>query len=174
MVDRAHAPRFIGIDRSKGPDQTVATVYLDITGLISPRETLQVAVEGVRERAAQDLTFGESNHPDVPAGAKFPCAFFGIPTGDAARLHCETAFRTGSGSNAHILLEEVSEAIEEAHNPVRLRAELVQVMAVCGKWIETIDRRGALPADDCTCAPGVICKTPSCRRLGGSAQGNRT
>jgi hypothetical protein len=140
-MGKTTAPRFLGIDRSRGLDQQFATAVIDINGLINPRETIEVAVEGIRERAAQDIRWGESSHPDVPAGVKFPCAFFGIPTADAARLHCETAFRTGSGSNAHILLEEVCEAIEEAHNPERLRAELVQVMAVAMKWIEQIDRR---------------------------------
>lgn len=109
--------------------------------LLHPGSTVAVAVACIDERAVQDAKWGESNHPDVPAGVKIPCAFFGIPSADAARLFCETAFRAGTGSNAHILLEEVSEAIEAAHDPVHLRAELVQVAAVAMKWIEQIDRR---------------------------------
>jgi hypothetical protein len=111
--------------------------------LCNGRDTLKVAVCAIDERAVQDAKWGESNHPDVPAGVKHPCAFFGIPTADAARLFCETAFRTGTGSNAHILLEEVSEAIEAANDPAHLREELVQVAAVAMKWIEQIDRRTA-------------------------------
>lgn len=133
--------RFLGIDRASGRDQAIATVHIDVSGLLDPGATIDVAREGIRERAAQDLKWGQSNHPDVPAGVKFPCAFFGIPSADAARLFCETAFRAGTGSLAHILLEEVSEAIEDAHDPVRLRAELVQVIAVATKWVEQIDRR---------------------------------
>ncbi len=116
--------------------------------LCHAKDTLTAAVCAVDERAVQDAKWGESNHPNLPAGVKHPCAFFGIPTADAARLFCETAFRTGTGSNAHILLEEVSEAIEAADDPVHLRAELVQVAAVALKWIEQIDRRpAALPAE---------------------------
>ena len=113
----------------------------------SPRRA-PPTVRVIRERAAQDMKWGQSNHPSLPAGVKHPCAFFGIPTADAARLFCETAFRTGTGSNAHILLEEVSEAIEAADDPVHLRAELVQLAGVALKWIEQIDRRpAALPAE---------------------------
>jgi len=141
MVDQHTTPRFMGIDRSRGPDMCVATVRIDVTGLIDPGATIDAASDGIRERAAQDVKWGQSNHPDLPAGVKHPCAFFGIPTADAARLACEDAFRRGIGSNAHILLEEVSEAIEVAHDPVRLREELVQVTAVAMKWVEQIDRR---------------------------------
>lgn len=143
MVDQHTTARFLGIDRSRGAGQCVATVRIDVTGLVDPGATIYVAVEAIRERAAQDLKWGQSNHPGLPAGVKHPCAFFGIPTADAARLFCETAFRTGTGGNAHILLEEVSEAIEAAHDPVHLRAELVQVAAVALKWIEQIDRRSS-------------------------------
>lgn len=132
---------FIGIDRAHGRDQHIATVHVDVTNLIDPGATLAAARDAIGERGRQDVRWGQSNHPDLPAGVKLPCAFFGIPSADAARLHCETAFRSGTGSNAHILLEEVSEAIEAAHDPVHLRAELVQVAGVALKWIEQIDRR---------------------------------
>lgn len=82
----------------------------------------------------------QSSAPGVPAGVKFPCAYFGIPTADAARKFREIAENKGAGSHAHVLLEEVSEAIENANDPVRLRAELVQVQAACMRWIEQIDR----------------------------------
>lgn len=110
--------------------------------LCNARATVETAICCIDERAVQDAKWGESNHPDLPAGVKHPCAFFGIPSADAARMYCEDAFRRGTGSNAHILLEEVSEAIEAAHDPANLRAELVQVAAVAMKWIEQIDRRG--------------------------------
>lgn len=102
--------------------------------------TLAVLADLVRERGRQDAKFGVQNHPDLPKGAKHPCAFFGLPTADAARLHCEDAFKRGTGSYAHVLVEEVSEAIEDAHDPVKLRAELVQVAAVAVAWVEKIDR----------------------------------
>jgi hypothetical protein len=40
-----------------------------------------------------------------------------------------------------ILAEEVAEAFAET-DTVRLRAELIQVMAVAAKWVAKIDRRG--------------------------------
>jgi hypothetical protein len=141
MVNQPASPNFIGIDRSRGLDNPVVTMIVEVGNLLDPVATARAAYEGIRERGAQDRKWGESNHLDVPVGVKFPCAFFGIPSAEAARLHCETAFRTGTGSNAHILLKEVSEAIEAARDPVYLRAELVQVMAVCMKWVEQIDRR---------------------------------
>lgn len=109
--------------------------------LINPQATLAAARDAIRERANQDVRWGESNHPDLPAGVKHPCAFFGLPSAQAAQLACEDAFRRGTGSNAHILVEEVAEAIEAATDSVRLRAELVQVAGVALKWIEQIDRR---------------------------------
>lgn len=147
MVDRHLSPRFLGIDRSRGPDLCVANALINVTGLIDPGATIDAARDAIRERAQQDVRWGQSNHPNLPAGVKFPCAFFGIPTADAARLFCETAFRAGTGSNAHILLEEVSEAIEAANDPTHLRAELVQVAAVALKWIEQIDRAQVVAHD---------------------------
>lgn len=102
--------------------------------------TLVVLRDVVDERIRQDAKWGEQNHPNLPRDVKHPCAFFGMPTADAARLHCEDAFKRGIGSYAHVLIEEVCEAIEDAHDPVKLRAELVQVAAVATAWVEKIDR----------------------------------
>lgn len=41
----------------------------------------------------------------------------------------------------HLIREEVSEAFQET-DPSRLRAELVQVAALCVSWVEKIDKRG--------------------------------
>jgi hypothetical protein len=146
MVDHVitnNGARWLGVDlavvRDQAPISTV--VHVVVNGLIHPADTIRVALEGIDERARQDQKWGESNHPDMPAGVKFPSAFYGIPTADAARKACEESFRRGVGSIAHIFVEEVAEAIEALSNPVYLRGELVQVMAVCGKWIEQIDRR---------------------------------
>ncbi|MGN6654739.1 MAG: hypothetical protein ACTHJ9_05305 [Rhodanobacter sp.] len=150
MVDASTHP--LGVDRAALDRIADDAVFIDLgyivdrgtmAALADCKATVCTAGDVIRERAAQDLKWGQSNHPSLPADVKHPCAFFGIPTADAARLHCETAFRTGTGSNAHILLEEVSEAIEAANDPVHLRAELVQVAAVALKWIEQLDRRAA-------------------------------
>lgn len=57
-----------------------------------------------------------------------------------ARWVCESAFTDGEGTHAHVLLEEVYEVLAES-DPVKLREELVQVAAVCAKWIADIDSR---------------------------------
>lgn len=59
---------------------------------------------------------------------------------EAAKEICEDAFRQGFGTWAHVLEEESAEAMAES-DPKKLRAELVQVAAVCVKWIEILDRR---------------------------------
>jgi hypothetical protein len=59
---------------------------------------------------------------------------------DLAKEQCDSEFCSGRGSFALILLEEVAEALAESDD-VKLRTELVQVAAVCCKWIEAIDRR---------------------------------
>jgi hypothetical protein len=124
-----------------GFDLSTLVNTLTLHELINPQATLAAVRDAICERASQDVRWGESNHPNLPAGVKHPCAFFGLPTAEAAQLSCEDAFRRGTGSNAHILVEEVAEAIEAATDPVRLRAELVQVAGVALKWIEQIDRR---------------------------------
>lgn len=96
--------------------------------------------EVLTERLRQDAKWGIQDHPDIPKGCKTPHLFFDIPTADAARKFCEDAFRRGTGSFAHIFTEEVSEAIEDADTPERLRKELIQVAAVCVAWVEKIDR----------------------------------
>ena len=90
-----------------------------------------------QERARQDRTWGwPRDHPD------------GIG-GEAARLHraqaqdrCDVAFAQGHGTWAHILVEEVCEALA-ADDPDALRTELVQVAAVAVVWAEALDKRRA-------------------------------
>lgn len=59
-----------------------------------------------------------------------------------ARQVTDNSFAIGGGTWADILLEEVAEALAE-DDPVRVRAELVQVAAVAVKFIDAIDRQGA-------------------------------
>jgi hypothetical protein len=94
------------------------------------------------ERARQDAKWGEQNHPDGTGLAPDMQRHLA----DEARALCERAFRDGFGAWAHILMEEVREANAES-DPVKLRAELVQVAAVAIAWIGAIDRRAAKEAD---------------------------
>lgn len=88
------------------------------------------------ERAAQDALFGEQDLPDGTGGAFYEAA------ATVHRSDCDAAFICGVGAFSHVFLEEVYEALAES-DPVKLRAELVQAVAVGVKWIEAIDRRSA-------------------------------
>ncbi|NYV73655.1 hypothetical protein HW445_04850 [Streptomyces sp. UH6] len=88
-----------------------------------------------RERVRQDEKWGEQNHPDgtgiVPEQKKLA---------DNARAMCQQAFAEGRGDWAHVLVEEVREALAES-DPAALRTELIQVAAVAVAWVEAIGRR---------------------------------
>lgn len=62
---------------------------------------------------------------------------------EAAKRRCELAMKAGNCTMRDVLEEEVAEALAEQPGSARQRAELVQVAAVCVKWIELIDRDGA-------------------------------
>lgn len=68
------------------------------------------------------------------------CETYTIAHEDAAKESCERAFAEGRGTWAHILVEEVAEALG-APTEVDLREELVQVAAVAIQWVRCIDRR---------------------------------
>ncbi|WP_236738615.1 hypothetical protein [Mycobacteroides abscessus] len=65
-----------------------------------------------------------------------------LPSASRAKFMCEDAFKKGEGTYAHILVEEVSEAIEAATLGQGLRDELIQVAAVAVAWVEKLDREG--------------------------------
>ena len=60
-----------------------------------------------------------------------------------ARNSCERADREGRLTHAHVFDEEASEVLA-ADTDAELRKELVQVGAVCLKWIADIDARGTV------------------------------
>lgn len=102
--------------------------------------SLSAVLREVRdERFNQDAKWGQQNHPDAPSVCA--CASVGIPTADDARFNCDSESFAGEVTWAHILVEEVSEAVDAARDPEQLRAELVQVAAVVIAWIQAIDRR---------------------------------
>lgn len=99
----------------------------------SYRTTGLTLAEVREERERQDAKWGEQNHPDGT----------GEHYATLARHHrrlCDEMFAKDRGAWAHILREEVYEALAE-DNPVKLRAELIQVAAVAVSWVEAIDRR---------------------------------
>lgn len=97
---------------------------------------MSVAREVLLERVAQDVKWGEQNHPDGTGGALLRGA------ARLARMECDRSAGEGRTTWHLILVEEVSEALAE-DDPAKLRAELIQVAAVAAAWVESIDRRNA-------------------------------
>jgi hypothetical protein len=91
-----------------------------------------VVCEVIEERKRQHAKWGEQDFangtgPDFRASAR------------VRRENCEYAHRHGGLTYLHILDEEVYEAFAES-DPVKLRAELIQVAAVAVQWVEKLDR----------------------------------
>lgn len=87
-----------------------------------------------REREAQDLKWGEQNHPDGTGGTTREAIR------DRMRSRCQTAAAQGRVTWSMILQEEVTETLAE-DDPAKIRTELIQVAAVAMTWVEAIDRR---------------------------------
>jgi hypothetical protein len=93
------------------------------------------------ERQAQLTKWGDQRHPD---GTGPDARFLGMPIlaflADVRRA-VDTANAAGAAEWLGILLEEVFEAAVET-DPVKLRAELRQIAAVCQAWDSDLERRG--------------------------------
>lgn len=111
----------------------------------------RVLLDVTTERMMQDRKFGADR--DIPSvydtsgcdpgnEERILRLVYDTPSEAGAKGVCEDAFARGCGTWAHILVEEVAEAIA-APDDVARRAELVQCAAVCVAWCENIDRRGA-------------------------------
>ncbi|MBT2412661.1 hypothetical protein J7I94_19195 [Streptomyces sp. ISL-12] len=96
---------------------------------------LRIVDEILHKRDAQDALFGRQD--DLPNGTDVGSF---KPIADAHRMECEAAFAAGVGTFRHVFLEEVFEAMAES-DPVKLRAELLQAVAVGVKWLEAIDKQ---------------------------------
>jgi len=90
------------------------------------------AVDGERQR--QLTKWGDQHHPD---GTGLPVYQH---SANRYRDHADRAAASGVLAWRDVLLEEVHEALAES-DPTALRAELVQVAAVCAAWIADIDSR---------------------------------
>jgi hypothetical protein len=73
---------------------------------------------------------------------------------DVARAACQQVFAEGDGTWAHVLMEEVCEALAESE-VMRLREELIQVAAVCAAWIWNLDQGEAL-RDEASTQPDML------------------
>lgn len=108
-------------------------------------DRVMVASEIVAERFRQLKKWGEQRHPLVETSRAWsirPTVWvdqnYFIPRADSAKSLCEEAFAAGRGTFAHILVEEVAEAVD-APTTAEMRAELIQVAAVAMQMIEVID-----------------------------------
>ena len=96
----------------------------------------QFAEEIDAERQAQLTKWGEQHHPDGT----------GLPgdelRAENAREVCQAMARRGETTWRGILAEEIAEAFAES-DPAALRAELLQIAAVCAAWVHDLDSRPA-------------------------------
>ncbi|MFJ6066543.1 NUDIX hydrolase [Streptomyces tendae] len=90
------------------------------------------------ERQRQLAKWGEQHHPDGTGTIAH------IDQADRVRAKVDQAAAEGTQTWGNILAEEVAEVFAES-GPDRLRAELVQIAAVCAAWIADLDSREARP-----------------------------
>lgn len=95
-------------------------------------KTFAEAVDAERQR--QLAKWGDQQHPNGTG------QYTEQIDADVARMVCQHAAEGGYLDWLHILREEVAEAFAET-DPAKLRAELVQVAAVCAAWVSDLDRR---------------------------------
>lgn len=109
------------------------------------------------ERKRQDAVWGVQHHDDGTSHVYSADAehWKGVVNEDAT---------DGASQWAHILLEEIFEALSET-DPVKLRVELVQSAAVITNWIEDIDSR-TRPARPLTVGEAIIALVPGAEGAG--------
>lgn len=123
-----------------------------LRSIVSAWDGAAIAIDIMLELARADAKYGrEENLPDVepvlmnrPGGctAQRMAEEYEIPTRWRAQMMCEQSKRASHLTSAHLVIEELCEAVEAATiAPEELRAELVQVGAMVVKWIRNIDRR---------------------------------
>lgn len=91
----------------------------------------------LHERVSQHERWGQQDLPYGTGGAHW------VAKARHAKEMCELARDHGNLTHRHVLIEEVYEAFAES-DPVKLRAELIQVAAVATKIVEQIDRDNAI------------------------------
>lgn len=95
----------------------------------------QWVVDALMERTRQDEKWGVQRRPDGTGHV------IDRIKANIARQACDAAEANGGMSSWYLILtEEAFEAFAESDVDA-LRKELVQVIAVCGAWIEDIDQR---------------------------------
>ena len=94
----------------------------------------RIFMQIAQERVRQNLKWGEQNHANGTGSHTDQIL------ASQKKAACDRAADLEALTWLHILDEEVAEVFAEA-DPQKLRAELVQVAAVCVQWIECLDRK---------------------------------
>jgi hypothetical protein len=100
------------------------------------------------ERIAQEMKWGTQSHPDgtgptlssLTSGPELITSGSNSELAQSAIARCDELHRSGAGTWENILTEEWAEALATS-DPIELRRELIQVMAVAAAWIADIDSR---------------------------------
>lgn len=109
----------------------------------------KIIYDFLAERQKQNEKWGEQNHPSVdpvlterPGGCtpERMCEEYELPSESRAKSSCNIATKNGKLTFAHIIVEELCEAVSAPDDETR-REELVQLGACVMQWIEAIDRR---------------------------------
>ncbi|MGW5852124.1 hypothetical protein ACWFQ8_29960 [Streptomyces sp. NPDC055254] len=111
------------------------------------------------ERSRQLQKWGDQRHPDGTGTTEYANA--------ASRFKAACERNAGAPLWSFVLLEEVYEALAET-DPAKLRAELIQIGAVCAAWVSDIDRRPPTERCDVEFVGGGSCSKPAGHRPPGS------
>ena len=88
-----------------------------------------------KERVRQVLKFGVQRLPSDTGKSGWK------RTASIVKRRMNALLKFGHPTWSMVLLEEVYEALSEA-DPERLHEELIQIIAVCANWLETLDTCG--------------------------------
>lgn len=66
---------------------------------------------------------------------------YGIPTANVAKNACDRAMQDKDHTQAHIVVEELCEAVACLEDTEKMRKELVQLACTVVKWIKSIDHQ---------------------------------
>ncbi|NUQ98269.1 MAG: hypothetical protein HOY79_17555 [Streptomyces sp.] len=121
---------------SKAAVRTVLWDLAEAQVALEQRIAAPVHADIYAEQVRQVVKFGEQHREDGTGGPVMR------DMAEDMRNRCNYLAENGGADWRAVLLEEVYEAMAES-DPAKLRAELVQVAAVCATWVQDIDSRTA-------------------------------
>lgn len=126
------------------------------TPMSAMRREILLAAHCERER--QDKKWGADvgRIPGVGRrhdGSPMTSEDYGLPSEEAAKVREKMWREDGNESLAASAVEELAEAISCGDDEVKMRGEVLQLLALCVKWVEGIDLRAAKRAERCPSEP---------------------